>query len=294
MTLDQNPRQLKGNQQMVRVYDVQTADGRVLRAHDSGDPGSGETLTVVWHHGSPQTGAPLDPLLTATAERGMRLVSYGRPSYGGSTPLPGRTIASAAADVAHIMDHLGIDRFAVMGASGGGPHALACAALLPERVSGVVALASPAPFDAEGLDYFTGMAGDGPSLRAATDGREAREEYEATSEFDPESFVARDYAALENGWSSLSADVARAAGAGSDGLIEDDLALVAPWGFRVADIPAPVLLVHGSLDRVIPPSHSDWLLSQCQQGELWTRPRDGHVSVLDACPVAFDWLRANA
>ncbi|POH59684.1 alpha/beta hydrolase, partial [Cryobacterium zongtaii] len=86
---------------------------------------------MLWHHGSPQTGALLEPLLAAAAQRRIRLISYGRPSYGGSTPLPGRTVGSAAADVAAIADALQLDRFAVMGASGGGPHALACAALLP-------------------------------------------------------------------------------------------------------------------------------------------------------------------
>ena len=91
-------------------------------------------LTVVWHHGTPNVGTPPEPLLPASAERGIRWVSYDRPGYGGSTPHPGRDIASAAADVEAIADALGIDRFAVLGHSGGGPHALACAALLGDRV----------------------------------------------------------------------------------------------------------------------------------------------------------------
>src|SRR5690348_1459842 len=111
----------------VSERDVRTDDGRVLRVHEGG--GDGARLTVVWHHGSPQTGALLDPLLDAATVRGIRLVSYGRPSYGGSTPRPGRDVASAADDVARITDALGTGRFATMGASGGGPHALACAAL---------------------------------------------------------------------------------------------------------------------------------------------------------------------
>jgi pimeloyl-ACP methyl ester carboxylesterase len=83
-------------------------------------------FTVVWHHGSPRTGALLEPLQSAAARRGIRLLSYGRPSYGGSSPRPGREVASAAADVAQLADVFGVARFAVMGASGGGPHALAC------------------------------------------------------------------------------------------------------------------------------------------------------------------------
>src|SRR5690349_1684310 len=103
--------------------DVRLADGRTLRAYDSG-AGADDALAILWHHGSPQTGAPLDPLLAAAADRGIRLLSYARPSYGGSTARPGRDVASAAADVAAIADAFGVGRFAVMGASGGGPHAL--------------------------------------------------------------------------------------------------------------------------------------------------------------------------
>jgi pimeloyl-ACP methyl ester carboxylesterase len=278
---------------MVSIHDVRLADGRNLRVHDSGNRGQSEAFTVVWHHGTPQTGAPLAPLLAATAERGMRLISYGRPGYGGSSPLPGRNVASAASDVAAAADALGVDRFAVMGASGGGPHALACAALLPDRVTGVVCLASPAPFGVDGLDFFTGMADEG-ALRAALAGPEARVRHEATAEFDPTSFNDRDYAALEANWSSLGADVGVAAAAGPDGAIADDLALVAPWGFNVAQITAPVLLVQGGQDRVIPPSHAKWLLSQIPEGELWLRPNDGHIAILDAGPLALDWLRAHA
>ncbi len=278
---------------MVSIHDLRLQDDRVLRVHDGGEERAADAMTVLWHHGSPQTGAPLAPLLAAAGERGMRLLSYGRPSYGGSTPQPGRNVAAAAADVAQIAAALGLTRFAVMGASGGGPHALACAALLPERVTGVACLASLAPFDADGIDWFGGMAADGASLRAAVRGRGARERFEETDEFDPASFTARDYAALEGAWASLSADVGVASAAGADGVIADDLAFVAPWGFDLADITAPVLIVHGGQDRVVPPAHGDWLLRQCREAELWLRPHDGHISILDACPVAMDWLRAR-
>lgn len=104
---------------VVSSQELRLEDGRALRVHDSADGGAPDSFTVLWHHGSPQTGAPLDPLLSAAADRGIRLLSYGRPSYGGSSPRPGRNVASAAADVAQIANALGIERFAVMGASGG-------------------------------------------------------------------------------------------------------------------------------------------------------------------------------
>jgi pimeloyl-ACP methyl ester carboxylesterase len=289
---------------MVYVFDVRLPDGHLLRVHDTadghrddrrpeGDTAPTTRLTVLWQHGSPQTGALLEPLLTAAAHRGIRLLSYGRPSYGGSTPRPGRTVASAAVDVAAITDARGIDRFAVMGASGGGPHALACAALLPGRVSAVACLASIAPFDADGLDFFAGMASDG-ALRAARSGRPARAHYEVTSKFDPESFVERDYAVLEDDWAALGADVGEAAAFGPDGLIDDDMAFATPWGFDVADITVPVLIVQGGRDRVVPPGHGAWLARTCPNAELWERPDDGHISILMESPAALDWLLAHS
>ena len=92
---------------------------------------------------------------------------------------------------------------------------------------------------------------------------------------------------------SLGEDAGRAGRAGPDGLIDDDLALASPWGFDVARIEAPVLLAQGGEDRVIPQAHADWLLRHCPRSELWLRPRAGHVSILDACPLAMDWLGAG-
>ncbi|WEO78834.1 alpha/beta hydrolase [Cryobacterium sp. SO2] len=308
---------------MVSVRDLWLPDGRVLRVHDSapghaaGDPGGTAAysaddygvdyagaggygdpgpvrLTVLWQHGSPQTGALLEPLLAAAAQRGIRMLSYGRPSYGGSTPLPGRTVGSAAADVAAIADALDLGPFAVMGASGGGPHALACAALLPGQVLAAACLAAIAPIDADGLDFFAGMASGGASLRAALNGRPAREHYEATVEFDPATFVERDYAALEGDWAALGADVGEASAAGPDGLIDDDMAFVVPWGFDVADIELPVLIVQGGRDRVVPPSHGAWLARAIPNAELWEYPEDGHISILTESPAALDWLLAHS
>lgn len=276
---------------MLSAQDVRLADGRTVRVYDTGGAGANAAGTVVWHHGSPQTGAPLAPLVAAAARRAIRLVSYGRPAYGGSSPHPGRTVASAALDTSQIADALGVSRFAVMGASGGGPHALACAALLPERVTGAVSLAGLAPLS-EDFDWFAGMVAPG-GLQAAVGGRAARARYAETDEFDEESFTPADRAALSGRWSSLAADAGRAAAAGADGLIDDDLAFVADWGFDVTGIVCPVLVVQGGQDRVVPATHAEWLLRLCSRPELWLRPGDGHVSVLDACPLAMDWLLSH-
>jgi pimeloyl-ACP methyl ester carboxylesterase len=280
---------------VVTERDLTLGDGRTLRVHDGGGDersARGSGFAVLWHHGSPQTGALLPPLLEATARRGLRLVAYGRPSYGGSTPAPGRSVADAAGDVEQLADALGLERFSVMGASGGGPHALACAAGLPERVTAVACLASPAPYT-EAFDWFDGMV-DPSGLRAAREGREARARHAETAEFVPSSFTDADWAALEAEWAALGQDAMRAGQAGPDGAIDDDVAFASPWGFDLDGIETPVLLAQGGEDRVIPPSHAYALLRALPRPELWLRPLDGHVSILRACPLALDWLRFNA
>ncbi|WP_448003504.1 alpha/beta fold hydrolase [Agromyces bauzanensis] len=276
---------------MVHERDVRLGDGRVLRAYDAG-PDAASTLVLVWHHGSPQTGAPLDPVVAAAAARGIRLISYARPSYGGSSPNPGRDVASAAADVAAVADAFSVDRFAAMGASGGAPHALAGAALEPVRVRAVVSIAGIAPFT-EAFDWFAGMRSP-DALRAALDGREARARFAETEEFDPEQFLPADYAALEGEWVSLGTDVGRSDAFGPDGLIDDDVAFTSPWGFDLEQVTAPVLLVQGEGDRVVPRTHAAWMLSRLPNARLWMRLDDGHVSVLGTVPDAMDWLLERA
>jgi pimeloyl-ACP methyl ester carboxylesterase len=269
---------------VVTERDLTLDDGRALHVYDTG----GDGFAVLWHHGSPQTGTLLPPLLEAAARRGIRLLGYGRPSYGGSSPAPGRTVADAARDVVQLADALGLERFAVMGASGGGPHALACAALLGGRVTGAACLASPAPYS-EDFDWYAGMVDPG-GLRSAAAGRDTRAKYAESAEFDAKSFTDADWAVLEAEWSSLGQDAMRAGSAGPDGEIDDDVAFASPWGCELAQVDAPVLLVQGGEDRVIPPSHAYALLKALPRPELWLRPRDGHVSILRACPLALDWL----
>src|SRR5580692_7399128 len=133
---------------------VETLDGRILAVQESGDP-SGRPVLV--HMGTPNSRHLYGPTAADAAARGLRLISYDRPGYGGSTPQPGRSVADCAADVRAICAELGIGRLAMWGISGGGPHVLACAALLPDLVSAAASLASLAPLDAEGLDWFAGM-----------------------------------------------------------------------------------------------------------------------------------------
>src|SRR5688572_9146669 len=280
-----------GVAEMIEI-DFLTADGRSPHAYDVGSTGHTDELVVLWHHGTPNTGAPPEPLFEAARSLGIRWISYDRPGYGGSTPHPGATVAAAAADARQIADQLGMGRFAVFGHSGGGPRALACGALLPDRVLAVVSVSSPAPWRATGLDYFAGMsAGSTHQLGAATQGRAALEEVLASNEFDPESFVPADHAALEGNWSWFNGVVEAATANGLDGMVEDDLGTTAPWGFDLADIVAPTLVMHGTDDRMVPASHGEWLAAHCPGAELRLQRGVGHISVLDSAPGAMAWLR---
>ena len=275
----------------MKETELELGDGRRLHVYDTGEEGGDGSPVVFWHHGTPNIGAPPEPLFAAGERLGVRWVSYDRPGYGGSTFRPGRDIASAAGDVAAVVDSLGIRRFTVMGHSGGGPHALACAALLGDRVSAVVSVSGMAPFGAEGLDWFAGMSDSGAaSLRAALRGRAAKEAYEASAEYDPEMFTAEDHAALSGDWSWFGDVVGPALEAGPGGLIDDDLAYVSPWGFDPARIAVPLLLLHGGMDRVVPGSHGQWLARHCPTAELRFDPGAGHISVLNGGAAALDWL----
>lgn len=270
-------------------------DGRRLRVHDTGPTGAPNELAVFWQHGTPNVGAPPAPLFAAAARLGLRWVSHDRPGYGGSSPLPGRDVASAASDVARAADALGIARFAVFGHSGGGPHALACAALLPDRVVAAVVAAGLAPFGAAGLDWFAGMAPSGEaSLRAAARGRAAKEAHEAADTGGDPGFTPADEAALAGDWAWFL-DVVRPALAGGPGpLVDDDLAYVAPWGFAPEAVAVPVLLLHGARDRVVPLAHAGWLARHLPRAELRVGPEDGHLSVLRLAGGALTWLRDRA
>jgi pimeloyl-ACP methyl ester carboxylesterase len=269
--------------------EVTAADGRVLHAYDTGQTTDDE-LVVFWHHGTPNIGSPPQPLLETSARLGIRWISYDRPGYGGSTRQPGRTTGSVAADAAVVADALGVGSFAVMGYSGGATFALACAALLSDRVVGAVGFSPLAPYSAEGLDWFAGMGPSGvASLTAATLGLSAKESFEATNDAEPD-FVPADLTVLSGAWGWLGTVAGPAMAGGPGGLIDDDIAYVSAWGFDVAQIGVPVLLAHGDSDRIVPSTHSVWLADHCSTAELRRFPDDGHLSVLRYSPDALTWL----
>jgi len=263
---------------------VPTPDGRTLAVEDAGDR---DGRPVMVHVGTPGGRRLYGPRTLADAQRRqLRLISYDRPGYGGSTPQPGRSMADCAGDVRMICEALGIGRLAMWGLSGGGPHVLACAALLPDLVTAAASLASPAPYDAEGLDWLAGFSqeaidevrltlGD-PAGARAWFGRE-RDKIVAA----PPARVALDMqAGTPDADLTLLTDEAvsmqQALAPGIEGSWDDCVAQLTPWGFDVAQIPVPVLLLHGGQDRAVPFSHGQWLASHIPGAEAWFFDGEGH------------------
>jgi len=265
--------------------------GRTLHIYDT-DPEKDERLPVVWHHGTPNVGAPPEPLFAAADRLGLRWVSFDRPGYGSSTIAQGRTISFLASDVAKVADALGIDEFAVAGYSGGGSYALGCAAVLGTRVRGVLSLAGIAPYGADGLDWFAGMVPSGiAALGTAAAGREVRAALGASGFAYDTQFTAADLAFFEGPWGWLGKVGGPALAAGPYGQIDDDVSYTLPWGCDPGAIRAPVLLLHGTEDRIIPASHGSWLASRCRSAVLRLCEGDSHFTIVSHAESGLEWLR---
>jgi len=286
---------------MAGTASVTTPDGRTLAIHLAGDPGG---RAVVVHHGTPGAGPLYRRHAEAAAARGLRLIGYDRPGYGGSDRHRGRAVADAAGDVAAILDALGVERFATWGASGGGPHALACAALLGERCAVAVTVAGVAPFSAEGLDWSAGMGEDNVAEFAAAVAGEAvlgdflaahlpalREIRGADLVGAMRSLLSEvDAQALTDTLGDhLAAQFRLGLAPGPGGWIDDDLAFVADWGFPLDAVAAPVQIWQGPHDLMVPEAHGRWLGAHVPGADLRLAPQDGHVSLLETrMPAILD------
>ena len=279
----------------MRSMELMRPAGGVLRAYDSGPTGRVDELAVFWHGGTPNIGIPPEPLMGPAPELGIRFLGADRPGYGGTSRDPDADVADVLPDVLAVADACGVGRFAVLGHSGGGPRVLACAALAADRVLAAVAISSPAPAGAEGLERFAGMApGIVAEQRAVVEGREALLALLAADGFEESAFTASDWAALRGPWAWFGPIVEAATDSGPDGQVDDLLAAGRPWGFDLAAIPTPVLLVHGAEDRMVPASHGAWLADRIPAAELWIIPGAGHVSVLADSTRVLAELRRRA
>jgi pimeloyl-ACP methyl ester carboxylesterase len=286
--------------------DVTLADGRTLHVYDDGDPNG---VAVVAHHGTPSCGRLYDGHVDDARARGIRLIAYDRPGYGGSSAQPGRSVGDAAADVAELLDALDVDRFATWGHSGGGPHALACAALLPDRCTAAAALASVGPYGVPGLDFTDGMGEAnvrdfdavlaGPEALEPVLLREQAEMFSAGPDGLRQAMLTvlspLDQAAFtpEVGeW--IYTVMAEGAAERIEGYRDDNLACVRPWGFDPSAIRVPVLLLQGTDDLMVPPAHGRWLAAQIPGVEAEISDTEGHITLLTTrIPEVHEWLLAH-
>lgn len=229
------------------------------------------------------------------AVHGLRVVSYARPGYSGSSRFEGRSVGDAASDIAAVMDFLDASTFLTLGHSGGGPHALACAALLGERCEAAATLASVAPYDIFDGEWTSGMASENvEEFAVAVDHPERLESYLSTQLHSFSGVTAEDVAESFGGLVSqvdvdaMTGEIAelcagwvrRAAEDGLYGWVDDDLAVVDPWGFDLDSIEVPVSVWQGREDRMVPFEHGRWLTDHIPTA----RPRlfvdDGHISLM--------------
>jgi pimeloyl-ACP methyl ester carboxylesterase len=282
---------------------VGAEDGRVLCVVEGGDA-KGKPVFVL--HGTPESRLLYGPHVADASERGIRLISYDRPGYGGSSPMPGRKVADVTKDVASIADHLGVERFAVWGISGGGPHALACAALLPKRVVAAASLASPAPYPSPGLDWLSGQGEDNVAeFGAAMGGPKQLDRFlaplrELLLKGNPEGMAKIletllppvDKAAMSGELGDfLALSMKEGIRPGHEGWKEDDLAFISDWGFKPSDVSVPVLLWQGKEDKMVPFAHGLWLADHIPGVETRLSQEDGHLTLIQRrIPETHAWL----
>ena len=285
---------------------ISAADGRTLEVQVAGPE---EGVVLLFHHGTPAAGLPSPGLLAAATERGLRYVGAARPGSASSARRPGRSIADVAEDAAAVLGHLGADRCYTLGWSGGGPHTMACAALLPDRVIAAATIGSVAPYGVPGLDFLAGMGRENidefgaalagsaaltrfleawaPEFRGVTGGQLA----DALGDLVPPV----DRAALTGEFAeSVAADIRHSLEDGIWGWHDDDLAFVAPWGFDLEAIRVPLTIWHGEQDRMVPVAHGAWLADHVPGVRAHLLAAHGHLSLaVSSIGSVLDDLVAN-
>ena len=268
--------------------------------------GSPTGMPVFLMHGTPGSRSGPLPRPSVLYRLGIRLICYDRPGYGGSSRFRGRNVAAAADDVRAIADALGIDSFGVVGRSGGGPHALACAALLGDRVQSAAVLVGLAPSDAEDLQWYDGMSrsnvleynnadSDPETFTTALMCRaqQIRDDPETLLRVLQPELTGSDRRVVDDvAIRRLLTDTyAEALRDGADGWIDDVLALRCPWGFEVSDVKAPVFLWHGEDDMLSPVGHTNWLADHLPDPYPVVQRDAAHFGAVEILPRALAWVK---
>jgi pimeloyl-ACP methyl ester carboxylesterase len=288
---------------------IHTPDGREIELLTGGDA---DGLPLLYHSGTPSAAVEHAALWRAARDAGLRLITYSRPGYGASTPRPrdsAPTMADDVADSVLLLDALGVGEFVTLGWSGGGPRALGCAALLPDRCRAATSLAGVAPADAAGLDFTAGMGPENVrDFDLAARGREALRpvveqevaEFAAVTGADLVAALGElvdevDVAALTGELADyLAADFRHAAAQGPVGLLEDNLQVVRPWGFDVTAITVPVSIWQGARDRMVPLAHGQWLAAAIPGARVHLHDDEGHLSLVHRLDEVLVELRQLA
>jgi pimeloyl-ACP methyl ester carboxylesterase len=278
---------------LATVTDFVLADGRNLDLRVAG-PDDGPALVYI--HGTPSSAAFPSDIGGAALARGMRLVSWSRAGYATSSRRVGRTVADSVSDAAEVLDHLGIESAYAVGWSGGGPHVLACAALLPQRFRAIASLAGVAPYvESQGsLDWLAGMGQDNiDEFGASIEGETALRRYlepqgaglrtvqadgivDAMASLLPEADRRHLTGALGD---ELALSFREAVALSVDGWLDDDLAFVREWGFDLGSLDLPVTVWQGSDDLMVPFAHGEWLAAAIPGATARLITGDGHLSI---------------
>ncbi len=275
-------------------FSVPAPGGRTLDVLVSGPA---EGLALVIHSGTPSGLVALRPMTDAAAARGLRTVRYARPGYSGSPPHPGRQVADAAADVTAILDWLGSETFVTAGWSGGGPHALACAAVLPGRCLAAATIGGLAPYHSPGLDWLAGMAQENvEEFGAVVAGELQISQFLEAAAAELRDITGAAVAAALGGLVSpvdatavsgdfadcLAASFRDALRQGIAGWRDDDLAFVRDWGFAIGsgDPRVPVAIWQGDQDRMVPYAHGEWLAAHVKGARPRMMPGHGHLTLV--------------
>jgi pimeloyl-ACP methyl ester carboxylesterase len=274
-----------------RQLQLRLPDGRDLEVLTEG-PTDG--LPLIFHYGTPCAAVLFRPLVAEATQRKLRTIVYSRPGYATSTAKSGRSVADAIADVQAILGELDLDEFVTIGWSGGGPHALACAAGFPDRCAAAVSLAGVAPYAAAGLDWMAGMGPENiEEFNLALEGEAAltpwleREvkvlgQVKGSDVADALGGLVSDVdkAALTGDFAEFMAAVfRRAVSSGIAGWRDDDLAFIRDWGFDLAQIETPVAVWQGEQDRMVPFTHGQWLADHIPNARVRLYRDEGHLSL---------------
>ena len=293
---------------MARTSGTQTVaatDGRSLTIAEWGDPGGFPVFSL---HGTPGSRFVGQANASAYADVGAHVITYDRPGYGGSDRFRGRRVVGSVADVSAIADSLGIERFAVSGGSWGGPHSLAVAARLPERVTRAACRAGVAPFDMPGFDWFAdmdavnieelGWALEGEDVLAREIERTAAGMLERVAD-DPSKMISdnvqlseadRVVMASPERHEAIRKGINEAFRHGVWGYVDDIFCLIQPWSFDVTEIRVPTRILYGLTDVLVPRQHGEWLAHNVPNAEAVIDEKGGHFADPDLVAERFGWL----